>query len=88
MDPFLGEIRVVAFNFVPAGWAACNGASLPINQNQALFALLGTQYGGDGTTTFNLPNLPDAKTHAVAGKDTAAPVHNIIAVNGMFPSRP
>ena len=88
MDPFLGEIKVVAFNFGPAGWAACTGASLPINQNQALFALLGTQYGGDGTTTFNLPNLPDSNAHAVAGKDTAAPVHNIIALTGIFPSRP
>ena len=88
MDPFLGEIRVVAFNFIPAGWAACNGASLPINQNQALFALLGTQYGGNGTTTFNLPNLPDETTHAGgASSDTAAPVHNIIALTGIFPSR-
>jgi microcystin-dependent protein len=55
--PFLGEIRVFTFNFAPKGWALCNGQILPINQNQALFALLGTMYGGDGRTTFALPNL-------------------------------
>jgi microcystin-dependent protein len=57
MDPFLGEIRLVAFTFAPRGWALCAGQLLPINQNQALFALLGTTYGGDGRTTFALPDL-------------------------------
>ena len=56
-EPFLSEIKVVSFNFAPKGWALCNGQSLPINQNQALFSLLGTVYGGNGQTTFNLPNL-------------------------------
>src|SRR3712207_9417386 len=56
-DPFLGEVKMMAFNFAPQGWAMCNGAQLPINQNQALFALLGTMYGGNGQTTFALPNL-------------------------------
>ena len=56
-EPFLSEIKIVSFNFPPKGWAFCNGQSLPINQNQALFALLGTTYGGNGQTTFNLPNL-------------------------------
>jgi microcystin-dependent protein len=56
-EPFLGEIRAYSFNFVPKGWAACNGQQLPINQNQALFSLLGTQYGGNGVTTFALPDL-------------------------------
>ena len=56
-EPFLGEIRVVSFNFPPKGWAFCNGQFLPINQNQALFSLLGTTYGGNGQTTFALPNL-------------------------------
>jgi len=56
-DPFLGEIRIMSFNFAPKGWTFCNGQLLPINQNQALFALLGTTYGGDGRTTFGLPNL-------------------------------
>jgi microcystin-dependent protein len=55
--PFLGEVRVVSFNFAPKGWALCNGQLLPINQNQALFSLLGTTYGGDGITTFALPDL-------------------------------
>lgn len=55
--PYLGEIRVVTFNFAPRGWALCNGQLLPINTNQALFSILGTTYGGNGTTTFALPNL-------------------------------
>ncbi len=56
-EPFLGEIKLASFNFPPRGWALCNGQLLPINQNQALFALLGTMYGGDGRTNFALPNL-------------------------------
>jgi microcystin-dependent protein len=56
-EPYLSEIRIVSFNFVPKGWAFCNGQLLPINQNQALFALLGTTYGGNGQTTFALPDL-------------------------------
>lgn len=56
-EPFLSEIKIVSFNFPPKGWALCNGQLLPINQNQALFALLGTRYGGNGQTNFALPNL-------------------------------
>jgi microcystin-dependent protein len=56
-EPFLSEIRVFSFNFPPKGWAFCDGQFLPINQNQALFSLLGTTYGGNGQTTFALPNL-------------------------------
>jgi len=56
-EPFLSEIRIMSFNFAPKGWAMCNGQLLPINQNQALFSLLGTTYGGNGQTTFGLPNL-------------------------------
>src|SRR4029450_10900508 len=56
-EPFLSEIKIVSFNFPPQGWALCNGQLLPINQNQALFALLGTMYGGNGQTNFALPNL-------------------------------
>lgn len=55
--PFLSEIKIVSFNFAPKGWALCNGQLLPINQNQALFSLLGTTYGGDGRVNFALPNL-------------------------------
>jgi microcystin-dependent protein len=56
-EPFLGELRLMSFNFPPKGWAGCNGQLLPINQNQALFSLLGTMYGGNGQTTFALPDL-------------------------------
>src|SRR5215210_4655490 len=56
-DPFVAEIRVFGFNFAPRGWAQCNGQLLPISQNTALFSLLGTFYGGDGKSTFALPNL-------------------------------
>ena len=55
--PYLAEIKVVSFNFAPKGWAFCNGQLLPINQNQALFSILGTTYGGNGQTNFALPNL-------------------------------
>ncbi len=55
--PFLGEVKIISWNFAPRGWAFCNGQLLPINQNQALFSILGTTYGGDGRTTFGLPNL-------------------------------
>ncbi len=55
--PFMGELRIMSFNFAPKGWAFCNGQFLPINQNQALFSLLGTTYGGNGQTTFALPDL-------------------------------
>src|ERR687885_2100818 len=56
-QPFLAEIRAVGFNFAPRGWALCDGQLLPISQNTALFSLLGTTYGGDGKSTFALPNL-------------------------------
>jgi microcystin-dependent protein len=56
-EPFLGEIKIVSFNFAPQGWALCNGQLLPINQNQALFSLFGTTYGGNGQTNFALPDL-------------------------------
>jgi microcystin-dependent protein len=59
-DQFLAEIRIFPFNFPPTGWAFCNGQLLPISQNTALFALLGTFYGGDGKSTFALPNLLDS----------------------------
>lgn len=56
-NPFVAEIRIVGFNFAPKGWAQCNGQLLPISQNTALFSLLGTSYGGDGKSTFGLPNF-------------------------------
>ena len=69
-DQFLGEIRIFAFNFAPKGWALCNGQLLPISQNTALFALLGTTYGGDGKSTFALPDFTgSAPMHAGTGPD-------------------
>lgn len=55
--PFMGEVKLISWNFAPQGWSFCNGAFLPINQNQALFSLLGTQFGGNGQTTFALPDM-------------------------------
>ena len=67
-EPFLSEIRIMSFGFPPKGWAECNGQVLPINQNQALFSLLGTTYGGNGQTNFALPNLQSrAPVHAGQG---------------------
>ena len=67
-EPFLSEIRIFSFNFPPKGWAFCNGQLLPINQNQALFSLLGTTYGGNGQTNFALPNLQgDVPIHVGQG---------------------
>lgn len=69
-DPYLSEIRIFSFSTPPKGWALCNGQLLPINQNQPLFALLGTTYGGDGQTTFALPDLRSrAPIHMGSGFD-------------------
>jgi microcystin-dependent protein len=80
-EPFLGEAMTAAFSFCPRGWAPMNGQLLPINQNQALFALLGTNYGGDGRTTFALPT---AKPIVTA---TGAALTQCIALQGIFPPR-
>jgi microcystin-dependent protein len=56
-DPYVGEVRMVGFNFAPVGWALCNGQTVAISQNEVLFALIGTTYGGNGQTTYNLPDL-------------------------------
>jgi microcystin-dependent protein len=66
-DPFVAEIRIFPFNFPPKGWAWCNGQLLPISQNTALFSLLGTYYGGDGKSTFGLPNLQGSVPLHVGG---------------------
>jgi microcystin-dependent protein len=67
-EPYLSEIKIMSFGFAPKGWAQCNGQLLPINQNQALFSLLGTTYGGDGRVNFGLPNLQGrAPTHTGNG---------------------
>ena len=77
MEPFIGQIQLFPYNFAPRGWAPCDGRTLPISQNTPLFSLIGTNFGGDGKTTFALPKL--------AGP--AAYVGYYIALMGIFPSR-
>ncbi len=79
MDPLLGQIQLFPFGFAMVGWAVCQGQTLNIVQNQALFALIGTQFGGNGSTTFMLPNLTNASP--VPG------MQYYIATQGIFPSR-
>lgn len=75
MDQYIGEIRAFSFPFPPKGWAACNGQIMPISQNQALYALLGNTYGGNGTTTFALPDLRGrVPLHKGAAYDTGNPI--------------
>src|SRR6266436_7371592 len=69
-DPFMSEIKIMSFGFPPKGWALCNGQLLPINQNQALFSLLGTTFGGDGRVNFGLPNLQGRTPIHVGGGHT------------------
>ena len=69
-EPFMGEIQWVSFNFAPKGWALANGQLLPINQNQALFSLLGTTYGGDGRVNFGLPDLRGRVPISLGGSHT------------------
>jgi microcystin-dependent protein len=83
-EPFLGEVRMMSFNYPPKGWAPCNGQTLPINQNQALFALLGTMYGGNGQTTFALPNLQGRVPIHIGngftqGQQVGKPTHTLTA---------
>jgi microcystin-dependent protein len=80
MEPFIGQINLFPYNFAPTNWMPCTGQLVPINQNQALFSLLGTNFGGDGTTTFGLPNLQ--------GQAPAPNLQYFIAMNGIYPSRP
>ena len=77
MEPFLGQIQPLPFNFAPTGWHLCDGTLLTISQNVPLFSLLGTQFGGDGEKTFALPKIPDLLPN----------VRYFIAVQGIFPSR-
>lgn len=80
-DPFVAEIRILPFNFAPKGWAQCNGQLLPLSQNTALFSLLGTTYGGDGKSTFALPNLEgSAPMHP--GQGPGLSLHDLGEVGG------
>lgn len=78
-DPFIGEMRMIAWNYPPRYWAFCDGATLAINTNQALFALLGTTYGGDGVRTFQLPDL---RSRALMGWTTQGAQPNVVAQTG------
>jgi microcystin-dependent protein len=78
MNPFIGEIRTFCFNWAPEHCAQCNGQLLPIKQNQALFAVLGIMYGGDGRTTFGLPDMPPASENGP---------YYCITLQGAFPMR-
>lgn len=80
-EPFIGEIMMFAGNFVPRGWALCNGQLLSISQNSALFAILGTTYGGDGETTFALPNL-QGRVPVHAGRSPGTSQYNLGETNG------
>lgn len=80
-SPYLGEIQIFAFNFCPTGWAAANGQLLPISQYVALYNLLGTTYGGDGITTFALPNWGPILTA------NGGPLRACIALQGVYPSQ-
>jgi len=87
MEPFLAEVRAFSFNFAPRGWAQCNGQLLPIQQNTALFSLLGTTYGGDGRTTFALPNLqgkvPIHRSSSIAYGTSAGEATHMLTINEM-----
>jgi microcystin-dependent protein len=80
-DPFVAEIRIFPFNFAPKGWAFCNGQLLPISQNTALFSLLGTTYGGDGKSTFALPNL-QGSTPMQPGQGNGLSLHDLGETGG------
>lgn len=80
-DPFVAEIRIFGFNFAPTGWAQCNGQILPISQNTALFSLLGTYYGGNGQTTFALPNLQNS-AHIGVGQGAGLSLYDVGQVGG------
>jgi microcystin-dependent protein len=88
-EPFIAEIRIMGFNFAPRGWAMCDGQILPINQNQSLYSLLGTTYGGDGRTSFALPDLrgrvpihegtSDDGQHYTLGQKSGQETHTLTA---------
>jgi microcystin-dependent protein len=80
MDGYLGEIRLVAFNFVPRNWLLCDGSLLPVKSNVALFSLLGTTYGGDGVNTFALPTFPPKPTPGITE-------YFVICISGIYPTK-
>lgn len=85
-EPFIGEISLVPYNFAPRGWAFCEGQVLRVSQYQSLFSLLGTTYGGDGRTTFALPDLRPLERQ-MARHNEAPTFRHIITLSGIYPSR-
>lgn len=77
MEGYIGEIRLVAYDFAPVSWMPCKGQILPIQHHEALYSLLGTNYGGDGHTTFGIPKLDSPSEY----------MHYVICVDGLYPSR-
>lgn len=86
-DPFVGQIMLVPYTFAPRGWAFCEGQLLSIGNNQSLFSLLGTQYGGDGRTTVGLPDLRKAETDLLRRNGGARAYRHVIALIGSYPPR-
>src|SRR3954468_17329979 len=82
-DQFLAEIRILPFNFAPTGWARCDGQILPISQNTALFSLLGTTYGGNGQSTFALPDLQGSAPMHPNNNNQAQPLHFLGETGGV-----
>ena len=88
MDNWIGEIVLVPYNFAPRGFAFCEGQELPVSQNQSLYALIGNYYGGDGRTTFKLPDTrPLEETSKKVARAARPPFRHAIALSGSFPSR-
>lgn len=88
IQPYLGEIMFVPFEFCPLGWLPADGRSMSISANTALFSLLGTLYGGDGQTTFELPDLRGQIIDPGKGPDRKRKITACVAVEGVYPSRP
>jgi microcystin-dependent protein len=80
VEPFIGQIELFPYTFAPVNWATCEGQSLSISSNTALFSLLGTTFGGDGMTSFQLPNMK--------GKEPVPGLQYFIALQGIYPQRP
>ena len=88
MEGYIGQIILFAGNFAPEGWHFCDGALLPINQNQALYSIIGTKFGGDGITTFNLPHFEYTLEQQQSWKSAQQNMNYIICIDGLYPPRP
>ncbi len=87
MEVFIGQVQLLPYTFAPRNWALCEGQLIAISQNQTLFALLGTQFGGDGRTTFGLPNLIAVEPNSAGNAGMRDDVHYMVCTDGTFPRR-